>query len=158
VPDIKFDKDGFVYLPIHIRCNLKPDMKLFDYKIDTGANRTTISREWLYRLGYDDNWIKSGMKLTGNDRPTVATGDPIDDCYIIAVPEINIGGCVGYNWPFLTSLSAKFKFLMGTDTMRFFNWDLDYENGICRYNLIPGKRELLFNQAVQSIHSMDEVK
>ena len=42
--------------------------------------------------------------------------------------------------------------------MQYFNWDFDYENGVCRYNLIPGKRKLLFNQKEQSIHAIDEVE
>jgi hypothetical protein len=40
------------------------------------------------------------------------------------LPEIRIGDWVGYNWPVLTSLSAPFKFLLGTDSMQFFNWNL----------------------------------
>ena len=97
--------------------------------------------------------------MTGAERPTVATGEPIDYCYIVTLPEIQLGGCVGYNWPFLVSLSDDFQFrlLLGTDSMRFFNWDFDYENNVCRFNLIPGKRALLFNQKEQSIHAVDEV-
>jgi len=58
----------------------------------------------------------------------------------------------------LTSLSVPFKFLLGTDSMRFFNWNFNYENGICRFELIPGKRKLLFNQKEQSIHAIDDVE
>jgi len=157
VPKIKFDNNGFVYIEVFIKSRSTPAMLGFDYKVDTGANRTTISRNKLNDLGFDDNWIASGKLLTGNDRPTVATGEPIDDCYIVALPELNIGGYIGYNWPFLTSLSAKFRFLIGTDTMRFFNWEFDYMHNICRYKLIAGKREILFNQKEQSIHTVDDI-
>ena len=34
--------------------------------------------------------------------------------------------------------------------------DFDYADGICRFDLIPGKRELLFNDKVQSVHAVDE--
>ena len=132
-------------------------MHRFDYKIDSGANCTTIGFDELHALGYDDNWIASnGTLLTGNDRPTVASCAPVDDCYRIALPEITIGGWVGYNWPVLTSLTVPFRLLFGTDSMQFFNWHFDYENGVCRYDLISGKRKVLFNQKVQSIHSIDE--
>jgi hypothetical protein len=80
----------------------------------------------------------------------------LDDCYQVILPEIRIGDWVGYNWPFVTSLSVPFKFLLGTDTMRFFNWVFDYEHGICRFDLIPNKRQLLFNKKVQSVHSIDD--
>jgi len=42
--------------------------------------------------------------------------------------------------------------------MRFLNWHFDYERGVFRFALIPGKRKLLFNQMEQSIHSLDETE
>jgi hypothetical protein len=131
-------------------------MAQVEYKVDTGANCTTISKKRLVELGYDENWIKSGKLLTGGERPTAATGLPVDDCYIVTLPEIRIGEWVGYNWPFMTSLSVPFKFLLGTDSMRFFNWHFDYENDVCKFDLIQGKRKVLFNQKEQSIHSIDK--
>lgn len=152
-----FDQNGFVYLRLYIRSLNSPKMAYFDYKVDTGANRTTISSSILNNLGYDNDWIKTGRLLIGDERPTVATGEPIEDCYIVSLPEITIGDYVGYNWPFLTSLSVPFKDLLGTDTMSFFNWDFNYESGFCGYDLIKGKRKTLFNQKEQSMHSLDEI-
>jgi hypothetical protein len=57
----------------------------------------------------------------------------------------------------MTSLSVPFKFLLGTDSMRFFNWHFDYEKDVCKFDLIQGKRKVLFNQKEQSIHSIDDV-
>jgi hypothetical protein len=132
-------------------------MARLEYKIDTGANCTTISHTELEKLGYDKDWIKLGKLLEGDERPTAATGLPVDDCYIVTLPEISIGEWVGYNWPFMTSLSVPFKFLLGTDSMRFFNWHFDYENDVCKFDLIQGKRKVLFNQKEQSIHAIDNV-
>ena len=156
--EIRLNPDGFAFINIDVKpCNLLT-MTRVRYKIDTGANCTTIGRRRLFELGYDDDWIKSGKLLTGDDRPTVASGLPIDDCYQVILPEIRIGDWVGYNWPMLTSLSVPFKFLLGTDSMRFFNWYFDYENGVCKFNLIQGKRKLLFNSKEQSIHAIDDIK
>ena len=155
--DIKFNHRGFAFVRVYIRMLSSPTMAYFDYKIDSGANRTTISSMFLNNLGYDNDWIKSGVLLTGDERPTVATGEPINDCYIVSLPEINIGNYVGYNWPILTSLSVQFRNLLGTDSMSFFNWEFNYEKGICKYDLIPGKRKVLFNQKEQSMHSLDEI-
>jgi hypothetical protein len=126
-----------------------------DYKVDSGANCTTISYDSLSDLGYDADWIKTGELLEGGARPTLASGIPIDDCYRVILPEIHIGEWVGYNWPFITSLSVPFKFLLGTDSMAFFNWHFDYEHNICAFDLIPDKRKLLFNQSEQSIHAVE---
>ncbi|MCL1843205.1 MAG: hypothetical protein FWF79_05285 [Defluviitaleaceae bacterium] len=52
-------------------------MAQVEYKVDTGANCTTISKKRLAELGYDENRIKSGKLLTGSERPTAATGLPV---------------------------------------------------------------------------------
>ena len=153
--EIKFNELGFAIIPIYVKANNTPAMFRRLYKVDTGANCTTISKGWLFDLGYDESWIKSGKHLEGATRPTVASGLPLDDCYEVILPEIHIGGWVGYNWPVLTSLSLPFKFLLGTDSMQFFNWHFDYGSGVCRFDLIPNKRRLLFNQKEQSIHAID---
>ena len=103
--EIKFDKLGFAVIPFYAREKDTPTMMSKDYKADTGANCTTISKDWLLELGFDDEWIKTGSRLEGDARPTVASGLPLDDCYEVILPEIHIGGWVGYNWPVLTSAS-----------------------------------------------------
>ena len=158
VNEIPFDTSGFAMVPIYFRIQDIPSMLPADYKVDTGANRTTINGRWLIENGYDENWIKAGKLLTGNACPTVASGHTLDDCYEIILPEICIGDWVGYNWPMLTSLAGQFKFLLGTDSLQFFNWHFDYERGFCQFDIIPGKRRVLFNQLEQSIHEIDEVK
>ena len=155
--EVKISEYGFAVVPVYFRINRTPNMHPLYYKIDTGANCTTIDRDDLSLLGYDDAWIRTaGKLLTGSERLTVASGATIDDCYRIELPEINIGGWVGYNWPITTSLSVPFRPLFGTDSMRFFNWHFDYENGICSFELISGKRQLLFDGKEQSIHSIEE--
>jgi len=155
--EIKLNELGFAHVVLYARQKDIPTMLSEDFKVDTGANCTTIGKDWLLLLGYDEEWIKTGRRLEGNARPTVASGLPIDDCYEVVLPEIHIGGWVGYNWPVLTSLSLPFKFLLGTDSMQFFNWNFDYGSNVCRFDLIAGKRKMLFNQKEQSIHAIDDV-
>ena len=154
---IDLDQDGFAHVRVHIRPFSSQTMKLVEFKIDSGANRTTIGSLFLNELGYDDDWIKQGKLFEGDDRPTTALGVPVDDCYRVILPEIQIGEWVGYNWPMLTCLSQQFKFLFGTDSMRFFNWHFEYGRMQCRYELVSGKRMTLFNKLEQSIHAVDEV-
>jgi hypothetical protein len=145
-------------LPVYIKPSGAATMQLVAYKVDSGANCTTISRDELLKLGYDENWIRKGKQLIGENAPTVASGLPVEDCYEVILPEIRIGDWVGYNWTFMTSLSVPFKFLLGTDSMQFFNWNFDYGHGACKFDLIPGKRKLLFNQKEQSIHAIDDAE
>ncbi|MDR2571793.1 MAG: retroviral-like aspartic protease family protein [Oscillospiraceae bacterium] len=156
VHEVRINTLGFVILRVYIRHKDKPIMLHADYKVDTGANCTTIGVDWLFERGYDEPWVRSGTLLEGNARPTVASGLFVEDCYRVILPEIRIGEWVGYNWPVITSLSEPFKFLLGTDSLRFFTWHFDYENNICRFDLISGKRKLQFNEKEQSIHAIDE--
>ena len=158
VHEVKLNQLGFAIVPVYIRPRENPTMRPAYYKIDTGANCTTIGIDWLYDCGCDETWVKSGKLLEGDACPIVASGVPIEDCYEIILPEIRIGDWVGYNWPFITSLSVPFKFLLGTDSLRFFNWQFNYENGVCSFDLIPGRRTLLFNQKEQSIHAIDKAE
>ena len=109
---IKINPLGFVLLRIEIKPNNSELLETITYKVDTGANCTTISYVKLADLGYDEAWIKSGKMLTGNSAPTVASGLPIENCYEVILPEIRIGDLVGYNWPILTSLSVPFNFYL----------------------------------------------
>jgi len=161
VAEVGFDPLGFAYVRLFIRLSDNPLMLDISYKVDSGANRTTINQDALQKFGYDNNWVmKYGKPLVGTERPTVATGEPIDNCYITTLPEIQLGGYVGYNWPFIVSLNddIQFRLLLGIDSMQFFNWNFDYENGVFRFDLIKGKRKLLFNQQEQSIHAIDQYK
>ena len=94
---VGFSPVGFAFITIDIRTFNKPTMATVRYKVDTGANCTTISHIQLSDLGYNQDWIKSGELLTGSACPTVATGNAISDCYRVILPEIRIGEWVGYN-------------------------------------------------------------
>ena len=156
--EVQFDNLGFTILRVYIRPRNSATMLPISYKVDTGANCTTMGSEFLSDLGYDKEWIKMGKLLVGDERPTVASGIHLDSCYRVVLPEIRIGDWIGYNWPVLTSPDFQFKFLLGTDSMQFFNWHFDYENGVCKFDLIPNKRKVLFNQKEQSIHAINDIE
>jgi hypothetical protein len=153
---------GFAIISLYTRDNNLPGMTEHYFKVDSGASVTTFQREALYRTGYDFNWVlANGRALTGDECPTVASGQQVPDCYEITIPEVNIHGNVGYNWRFLVTLNAKYNFrnLFGTDSMNFFHWTFDYseKNNQCMFFVLSEKRRLLFNQKEQSIHSIDDM-
>jgi hypothetical protein len=158
VAEVKINPNGFIMVDVHFLTLTSLTLKRLEYKVDFGANRTTIMRSDLFRFGYDEDWIRSGKELTGTSRPSVATGEPVDGCYHVVLPQIQIGGCVGHNWPFVVSLNPKFDFrlLLGVDTLSFFNWTINYGWETCKFELVPGKRKVLPPNDGQSIHSLDE--
>ena len=161
MPKLSLDQDGFVKIRVWIQPRaLDLDYQYVIYKLDTGANRTTIDLKRLYKLGYDINWIReNGKLLQGVESPTVATGEAIDDCYSICLPEIRIGKYTGENWHFVVSLNKRvqFRYLFGTDSMQFFNWNFNFEKNICEYNVIEDKKRVLFNKQNQMVSALDDI-
>ena len=160
MPKLKFDDKGFVYIKVWVQPRSEAIYENIECKIDTGANRTTIDLNKLKMLGFDENWIKAnGKVLLGEERPSVATGEAIDDCYSICLPEIRIGKYTGRNWHFIVSLNRRiqFRYLFGTDSMQFFNWNFDFKNNICEYNVIEGKERILFNKQNQTVNALDDI-
>ena len=51
--EVEFDRVGFAIIPIYVRHKQAPTMASVDYKVDTGANCTTIGFSRLSELGYD---------------------------------------------------------------------------------------------------------
>ena len=160
MPKLKINENGFVNITVWIQPRIGAAYDYIKCKIDTGANRTTIDLITLKLLGYDENWIKAnGKLLLGEECPTVATGEAIDDCYSISLPEIRIGKYTGENWHFVVSLNKRiqFRYLFGTDSMQFFNWNFNFENNICEYNVIEGKKRVLFNKRNQMVSALDDI-
>ena len=62
--ETKFSSLGFAFIYLDIKPRFSSTMKRVQYKVDTGANCTTISTEELIELGFDADWIKSGVNLT----------------------------------------------------------------------------------------------
>jgi hypothetical protein len=141
--DVVFDQNGFAFLPVYIKHKDSVETPANRFKVDSGANRNTLSRECLSKHGYDDEWIKAGRLLVGDERPTLATGVAVEDCYEVVLPAIAVGGFTGYNWPFIVSISVEFRLLLGTDTMRMFDWAFDYTSNTCRFYPVDGKRQTL---------------
>ena len=55
--EIRISPLGFVLLDVDIRSMLSPKMESIRYKVDTGANRTTISTKKLSELVFDGDWV-----------------------------------------------------------------------------------------------------
>jgi len=117
-----------VYLSIHIKPEKSTTMKPVRFKVDTGADLTTISKDELYALGYTLEWIKensvSGTSSTA-DGSTFMTG-------FVQLPVINFLGYEGKNWPLLVILDEEKDFhnLLGRDLLSGFNYNFNNDKEI----------------------------
>ena len=119
-----FAEYGRVYLPIDIKPYRGSTMRPIRFKVDTGADTSTISKLALISLGYDLDWIrKNVVVLKDDEKPETAAGDKVDAGYI-QIPLINILGYEGRHWPFQVILEEKrdFRNLLGRDLLTGFNY------------------------------------
>jgi len=57
VLEVKFNHLGFAYVRVYIRAPDAPPMSHLSYKVDTGANRTTIGKDFLFDFQQKKNYI-----------------------------------------------------------------------------------------------------
>ena len=146
-----FERHGAAYVPIDIKPFTDITMLPIEFKVDTGADTTTISKPDLLLLGYDMNWIKKNVVIsTDENKPTTASGDIVNAGYI-QLPLINLLGYEGKHWPFLVIVDENkdFRNLLGRDLLSGFNYQFDNDNNAFsigmtkvfkpRYKFLPGQ-------------------
>jgi hypothetical protein len=76
---IGFSEYGRVYVRLYFKPQRETAMRPIRFKVDTGADASTISKMELLDLGYDMDWIrKNAIVFKDEDKPTTASGDKID--------------------------------------------------------------------------------
>jgi hypothetical protein len=127
MPKFEFEEYGRAYVPMSIKPLNEITLSEVRFKVDTGADVTTVSKKNLVALGYNMEWIKqNAIVYKGDDRPTTAAGDKINAGYI-QLPLVNILGYEGKNWVFQVIMDEKqdFRNLLGRDLLAGFNYQFD---------------------------------
>jgi hypothetical protein len=158
MPELKFTNLRTALIPLYSYNGSA--MKPRHYKIDTGATYTTTNKESLDYWGYDESWIKNGRLLKGKERPYLADGRPVDNCYLVRIPAIYIGKWKGENWPFIVSYDdkAQFNLLFGTDSLWFFDWKFNFSSGTFSYEAVPNRVKKPENQKKQALFAISEAE
>ena len=121
---INFSEFGRVYVLIYMKPLDGTILSPLRFKVDTGADITTISKVDLIKLGYDMGWInENSAKIKDAERPATATGDKVE-AGIIQLPLFNLLGYEGKKWPFQIILDENqdFRNLLGRDLLTGFNF------------------------------------
>jgi len=150
MPKLTIPKSGRIACKVNIRPYDSPILQDIYFKIDTGADFSTISKDTLYDLGYTNEWIDANKKLL-KGTTSVATGEEVET-YIVCLPFISIYGARGKDYPFAIFLDkdeelpkpacegckytvAKkldYRLLLGNDILSCFNLNIDRDNN-CVY-------------------------
>ena len=153
---IEFSEFGRVYVPIDIKPINTVTMLPVRFKVDTGADTSTISKPELWRLGYDMDWIqKNAVVFEDKDKPTTASGDKIDAGYV-QLPLINIFEYEGKYWPFQIIMDEKqdFRNLLGRDLLAGFNYQFSNDDDIFsidRTQIFKPRYKFLPNQEINEV-------
>jgi hypothetical protein len=137
---IDFAERGRVYMLINIKPLDDTKMEPIPFKVDTGADISTISKLDLVALGFDMDWIKdNAVVFKDEDKPTTATGEKIDAGYV-KLPLINILGYEGKLWPFQIIMheNQDFRNLLGRDLLTGFNYS--FNNDKDKFSIARAKR------------------
>jgi hypothetical protein len=151
-----FKEYGRVFIPIFIKPKDTVTLFPIDFKLDTGADTTTLSKLDLFDLGYGMDWIGQNVILIKDeDKPTTASGDKVNAGYV-QLPLINLLGYEAKSWPFQVILDENrdFRNLLGRDLLTGFNYDFNNDNdvlSIARTNAFKPRYTFLPNQ---EIHEM----
>jgi|GEM_PF-3289249 len=90
MPKFEFSEYGRVYVPIHMKPLDSVTLSPVEFKVDTGADTTTISKDALIGLGYDMNRIvQNAVVYEDNDKPTTAAGEKINAGYVHQKPKFS---------------------------------------------------------------------
>ena len=116
-----FSERDSVYVPIYFKPLNTQTMLPFRFKIDTGADSSTISKEDLQDLGYSIKEINEGIIQRG--LVTLANNTTIE-AGTIQIPLINILSYECKQWPFtiIVEEGKDFKNLLGRDLLAGFNY------------------------------------
>jgi hypothetical protein len=127
---IDYREYGRVFLPIFIKPINENTMLPISFKVDTGADSTTISKLDLLDLGYDIKWVyHNAVVFKDNHKPITASGEIINAGYV-QLPIINILGYEGRCWPFQIIMNEEkdFRNLLGRDLLAGFNYEFNNDN------------------------------
>jgi hypothetical protein len=138
---IKIDAANRAFVVLRVQRYDKSGYNDIDFKVDTGADRTTISPKALLRLGYDLTTIHSLMKHTGSG--SIASGETSRHFSIDLSINHIIGQIVpkGLKFPFICkwerdipypkpdcndcelagTISGSFRSLLGNDILSCFD-------------------------------------
>ena len=161
----KLDESGRASSRIAFKPYNSNAMSFLSFKIDTGADFTTIPKEYLFKLGYDDSWISQNVILKKGS-VTTATGT-IVETHIVQLPLLNFYGYEAVNWPFCIMLDEQkddgtiihrdYRALLGLDLLGGFNFLLDNDNDCCtltKTKTFKRRQPFLPNQEIHEIHTI----
>ena len=153
--EFTLSKEGRAIIYVKLKPFNSKILESKEFKIDTGADLSTISKGYLIDLGYSKEWINKNIKLDPYSSLSRAGGEE-EPAYFIQIANASILGLPLINWAFYIIPDWKYDFsnLLGINILLYFKFYFDYTTW--KLNIRPernplNKLPLLLNQEVGEI-------
>ena len=132
---VKLSKEGRAYINLYMKPYSGTILGRLVFKLDTGADLTTISKKELQVLGYTTEWIAENAVKEDN-RMLISAGGKSMSAHYVNIPISNVFGKDLINWPFyiLIDKDRDFPNLLGINVLSHFNFMFSYDTGYLEIN------------------------
>ena len=130
--------------------------KSFDevyFKLDSGSDFTTLDCESLEYLGYTREYLE---RCPYHQRPA-STAHEERNLTLQYIPNMSLKFGVReiQNCRIFFAIDTGLRSLFGTDILKYFNWEVNYENGLLTMSQVSGKPLLAEGESELQIYSLD---
>ena len=127
---ITLTTEGRAMIPFAMKPKNGIILEFVDFKLDTDADLTTISKKDLGILGYDVTWIKVNA-VQDIKRTLSSAGGGKVPAYFVTIPVSNLFGKDFKQWPFYIRIEddRDFPSLLGINILSYFNFTFNYDTG-----------------------------
>ena len=124
---IAISPEGRGMVEVHLKPMNGLILKPIDFKLDTGADVTTISKATLNDLGYNNDWITANA-VTNTTMTMQSAGVEKKSATYVILPAVNFFGRDLVNWPLhiLVDDDKDYPNLIGLDILRYFVVTFDF--------------------------------
>jgi hypothetical protein len=127
---VALDERGLAFVPVFIKPFDDVLLEQIDFKLDTGATITTVSKTSLTSLGYSESWIDINKKM----HPTMtleSAGHKAEPAYYIRISKANFFGRDLIDWPFYIrpEHDRNYRNLLGVDIFSKFDFTYQFSTG-----------------------------
>jgi hypothetical protein len=142
--DFQLSDEGRAYLYTYIKPLGSTVLAKALFKVDSGADLTTISKKELVLLGYSYDWIDAHIVADSSHMLSRAGGNA-EPAYYLQLDVLNLLGREYVKWPLYVRKEKHLDFpnLLGVNMLTYYKFAFDYEQWTFLIERIPKPKRLL---------------
>ena len=123
-----------------------------EFKLDSGSDFTTLSCNDLNNLGYSLNFLQN-CQYYSTDASTASGALRLQFITNVSIKlsERELQGCRVF-----FALGTNLRSLLGSDILKYFNWEVNYDLGLLRMNQVAAKPALSPGESPLQVYAFEE--